>query len=430
MKLSDWLARKGVKHSDFARRIGVSPGAVTQICKGEGAWVSRETAEHILAETQGAVTPNDFLDLAPAPNQGNEMSHNVTQAVEAFARGEIVVVTDDDDRENEGDLIVAASHCTPEKMAFIIRNCCGIVCAPLTARDAQRLQLAPMVAMNDAPLGTAFTVSVDTRHGLTTGISAEQRSNTVRALANGNMGANDFVRPGHVFPLIAKDGGVLMRSGHTEAAVDLCKLASVPPVAVICELANDDGTVMVGPQIVEFAAKHHLRRISVAELIAYRQSREKLVERVAAFPVKTPIGELAGFAYRTAFDSVLHFAFVHGHVGDGRDVPARLHRADILGDIFGGGIIPRTLQRFKDEGRGVLVYLRDGSAGVPANLTGAEPAGSEGARANQWREIGLGAQILRDLDVSSIRLRTDSPRKYVGLSGFGIEITAIEGIDS
>ena len=430
MKLADWLTRNAVKRSDFARRIGVSPGAVTQICKDEGAWVSRETAEQILAQTGGAVTPNDFLSLAAAQSKGNEMSHNVALAVEAFARGEIVVVTDDDDRENEGDLIVAASYCTPEKMAFIIRNCCGIVCAPLTARDAQRLNLSPMVAMNDAPLGTAFTVSVDTRHGLTTGISAEQRSNTVRALANSNMGASDFVRPGHVFPLIAKDGGVLMRSGHTEAAVDLCKLASLPPVAVICELANDDGTVMIGPQIEAFAAKHDIRRISVAELIAYRQAREKLVERVAAFPVKTPIGELSGFAYRTQFDSVLHFAFVHGHVGDGRNVPVRLHRADIIGDIFGGGIIPRTLQRFKDEGRGVLVYLRDGSAGVPANLAPAEHKSSDGARADLWREIGLGAQILRDLDVSSIRLRTDNPRKYVGLSGFGIEIATVEGIDS
>ena len=430
MKLADWLTRNGVKRSDFARRIGVSPGAVTQICRDEGAWVSRETAEQILAQTQGAVTPNDFLALISAPNKGNEMSHNVTQAVEAFARGEIVVVTDDDDRENEGDLIVAASHCTPEKMAFIIRNCCGIVCAPLTAQEALRLNLNPMVAMNDAPLGTAFTVSVDTRHGLTTGISAEQRSNTVRALANGNMGASDFVRPGHVFPLIAKDGGVLMRSGHTEAAVDLCRLAALRPVAVICELANDDGTVMVGPQIEAFAAKHDLKRISVAELIAYRQAREKLVERVATFPVKTPIGELQGFAYRTQFDSVLHFAFMHGHVGDGRSMPVRLHRADILGDIFGGGVIARTLQRFKDEGRGVLVYLRDGSAGVPANLTPAEQANSEGVRADLWREIGLGAQILRDLDVSSIRLRTDNPRKYVGLSGFGIEIAAVEGIDS
>src|SRR5579863_4354495 len=179
MKLADWLLRNGVKRSDFARRIGVSPGAITQICRDDGAWVSRETAEQIVAQTHGAVTPNDFLALAGL-DQGNEMSHNVALAVEAFARGEIVVVTDDDDRENEGDLIVAASHCTTEKMAFIIRNCCGIVCAPLTGGEARRLNLAPMVAVNDAPLGTAFTVSVDVRHGLTTGISAEQRTNTVR----------------------------------------------------------------------------------------------------------------------------------------------------------------------------------------------------------------------------------------------------------
>ena len=301
-------------------------------------------------ETRGAVTPNDFLAHSPSLDRGNDMLHPVTQAIEAFTRGEIVVVTDDDDRENEGDLILAASMCTPEKMAFIIREGCGIVCAPLTADAARRLNLQPMVAMNDAPLGTAFTVSVDTRHGLTTGISAEQRSNTVRALANGNMGASDFVRPGHVFPLIAKDGGVLMRSGHTEAAVDLCKLAALPPVAVICELANDDGTVMVGPQIEAFAHRHKLVRISVADLIAYRQAREKLVERVACFPVKTPIGELAGYAYRTPFDAVLHFAFVHGSIGDGRDMPARLHRADILGDIFGGGVIPRSAAALQGRG--------------------------------------------------------------------------------
>src|SRR3954449_761574 len=205
------------------------------------------------------------------------MSDTVTEAIEAFARGEIVAVTDDDDRENEGDLVVAASLCTPEKMAFIIRNTCGIVCAPVTLADARRLRLDPMVASNDAPLGTAFTVSVDTRHGLTTGISAEQRTNTVRALANNNMGATGFVRPAHIFPLIARDGGVLMRSGHTEAAIDLCRLAGLPTVGVICELANDDGTVMKGAQIAGFAANHGLRRISVADLIAYRQAREKLV---------------------------------------------------------------------------------------------------------------------------------------------------------
>src|SRR5919206_2558915 len=195
------------------------------------------------------------------------MPHTITEAVEAFARGEIVVVVDDDDRENEGDLFVAAVHCTPEKMAFIIRHTCGIVCAPLTLEEARRLRLDPMVATNDAPLGTAFTVSVDVRHGLTTGISAEERTNTVRALANPNSGAADFVRPGHVFPLVAKPGGVLMRSGHTEACIDLCRLAGLPPVGVLSELMNDDGTVMRGAQVAAFAEKHRLKRISIADLI-------------------------------------------------------------------------------------------------------------------------------------------------------------------
>jgi 3,4-dihydroxy 2-butanone 4-phosphate synthase / GTP cyclohydrolase II len=356
----------------------------------------------------------------------------IAKALEAFAKGEIVVVSDDDDRENEGDLVVAASLCTPEKMAFIIRHCCGIVCAPLTVEDARRLHLAPMVAQNDAPLGTAFTVSVDVRHGLTTGISAEQRSNTVRALANPNMGAADFARPGHVFPLIAKEGGVLMRSGHTEAAVDLCRLVGLPTVGVICELANDDGTVMAGSQITEFAERHDLAVVSVADLIAYRQARETLVERVATFPVQGAAAPMTGHAYVTPFDSVQHFAFVVGSIGDGRDVPARLHRADILADVFGGAdTINKTLARFHREGRGVLVYLRDGAAGVPANVVGRDQESAEADRRRQWLDVGLGAQILRDLGVSSIRLRTATPRPraYVGLSGFGIEIAAVEPIE-
>src|SRR6185503_10388096 len=209
-----------------------------------------------------------------------------------------------DDRENEGDLFVAASLCTAEKMAFIIRHTSGIVCAPLSSDEARRLRLDPMVTSNDAPLGTAFTITVDVRHGLTTGISAEERTNTVRALANGNSGAADFVRPGHVFPLVAKDGGVLMRSGHTEACIDLCRLAGLPPVGVLSELMNDDGTVMRGPTVAAFAEKHRLTALSIADLIAYRQSREKLVERVAEFPVSSEIGTLRGYAYVTPFDQV------------------------------------------------------------------------------------------------------------------------------
>ncbi len=359
------------------------------------------------------------------------MSHSVTEAVEAFARGEIIVVTDDDDRENEGDLIVAASLCTPEKMAFIIRHTCGIVCAPLTAEEARRLRLDPMVASNDAPLGTAFTVSVDVRHGLTTGISAEQRCNTVRALANHNMGPSDFVRPGHIFPLIAKEGGVLMRSGHTEAAVDLCRLAGLPPVAAICELANDDGTVMKGPQIAAFAEAHGLKRISVADLIAYRQAREKLVERLGSFPVRTEYGLFTGYAYATPFDPVQHFAFVHGRIGDGRDILVRLHRANVVADILeGGDTIRRALRRLAEEGRGILVYLRDGTAGVPLTTYAEADGGSEAARVKQWREVGLGAQILRDLGVISIRNLAASSRAYIGLSGFGIELLGEERLET
>src|ERR1700742_661104 len=290
----------------------------------------------------------------------------VEAAIKAFAKGELVVVTDDDDRENEGDLFIAASLCTPEKMAFIIRHPSGIVCAPLGIDHARRLHLDTMDALNDAPLGTAFTVSVDVSNRLTTGISAEERTNTVRALANGNPGASDFVRPGHVFPLVAREGGVLMRSGHTEACVDLCRLAGLPPVGVLSELMNDNGTVMRGPELAVFAERHKLQRISIAELIAYRQARDKLIERVSEFPVESEIGTLAGYAFLTPFDAVSHMAFVYGRIGDGNNVLTRLHRADIIADVFGGAkTIHHTLARFKAEGRGVLVLLRDGTAGVP-----------------------------------------------------------------
>jgi 3,4-dihydroxy 2-butanone 4-phosphate synthase/GTP cyclohydrolase II len=344
----------------------------------------------------------------------------VEEVAAAFARGEIVVVADDDDRENEGDLFVAASMCTPEKMAFIIRHTSGIVCAPLSVEEAKRLHLDPMVALNDAPLGTAFTVSVDVRHGLTTGISAEERTNTVRALANPNSGAADFVRPGHVFPLVAREGGVLM-----------CRLAGMPPVGVLSELMNDDGTVMRGAEVAQFAARHALKRLTIADLIAYRQAREKLVERVSEFTYATSIGTLKGYAYVTRFDQVHHIALVHGRIGDGRDVPTRFHRANILHDIFDGAAdVHGALKRFARDGRGVIVFLRDGSAGVPvAALPQDGEHGSEAARQRLWREIGLGAQILKDLGISSIRLLTSAEHRYVGLAGFGIEIVAIEPIE-
>ncbi len=220
-----------------------------------------------------------------------------------------------------------------------------------------------------------------------------------------------------------------MRSGHTEACVDLCRLAGLPPVGVLAELMNDDGTVMRGAGVKQFAEAHGLRQMTIADLIAYRQAREKLVKRVSEFPVPTEIGTLKAYAYVTPFDEVYHVALVHGRIGDGRDVPTRLHRADIMRDVFGGAPeVHGALRRFAREGRGVMVFLRDGAAGVPVSAPPKDGGGAEAARQRQWREIGLGAQILKDLGISSIRLLTSADHHYVGLAGFGIEISATEPI--
>lgn len=354
------------------------------------------------------------------------MPHSIPDVLQAFAKGEIVVVTDDDDREGEGDLIVAASLCTAEKMAFIIRHTSGIVCAPITTEDARRLRLDPMVANNDSNHTTAFTVSIDYKPDGGTGISADERASCCRALANPNAGANDFARPGHIFPLIARDGGVLLRSGHTEAAVDLCRLSGLPLVGVISELMNDDGTVMKGAQVAAFADRHNLKHVTIADMIAWRQAREKLIERVSTFSVDSPIGPLQGYAYRSPFDSIAHAAFVYNGIGDGKNVLTRLHKPNIVRDIFTGPArMEAVLAHFKKAGRGVLVYLRDGAAGVPVAPIG-ELKSAEADRNRQWREVGVGAQILRDLGITSIRHLTSSVHDYKGLSGFGIEIIGNE----
>jgi 3,4-dihydroxy 2-butanone 4-phosphate synthase/GTP cyclohydrolase II len=256
----------------------------------------------------------------------------------------------------------------------------------------------------------------------------------VRALASGNSGAADFVRPGHVFPLIAKDGGVLMRSGHTEAAVDLARLAGLPPVGVICELVNDDGTVKRGSEVNAFAHDHDLKIISVADLIAYRQRRERLIDCVGQFEVATEIGKARGYAYATPFDDIQHLALVFGSIGDGEAVPTRLHREDVLADVFGRHtLLSRVFKRFDEEGRGVLVYLREGAAGVPVGefgSAGEPPTNSDLSRKQYWRDVGLGAQILRDLGVSSIKLLATRSRQYVGLGGFGVSIEGTELLSS
>jgi 3,4-dihydroxy 2-butanone 4-phosphate synthase/GTP cyclohydrolase II len=358
----------------------------------------------------------------------------VVEAIRAFERGEIVVVTDDDDRENEGDLIVAAVHCTPEKMAFIVRHTSGIVCTPMTREDARRLNLAPMVAENDSAHTTAFTVSVDFKHGTTTGISADDRTLTVRNLANGNVGASDFVRPGHIFPLVAREGGVLMRSGHTEAAVDLCKLANLPPVGVISELVNDDGTVMRGPQVAAFAAGHGLKSVSVADLIAYRQRKETLILRVDCSTIETPYGPAQAFTYALPWETMHHLAVVFGDVRDGENVPVRIHTEDVVMDVFGTArVLPDVMRRMGEARRGIVVYLREGSVGVGtagrkriSAASGRESHAEAERRETEWREIGLGAQILKDLSIGSITLLASRERHYVGLEGFGIRIERTE----
>jgi 3,4-dihydroxy 2-butanone 4-phosphate synthase/GTP cyclohydrolase II len=356
----------------------------------------------------------------------------IVEALRAFERGEIVVVMDDDGRENEGDLIVAAVHCTPEKMAFIVRHTSGIVCTPMTKEDAKRLNLSPMVADNDSAHTTAFTVSVDFKHGTTTGISADDRTLTVRNLANGNVGASDFVRPGHVFPLIAREGGVLMRSGHTEAAVDLCKLSGLPPVGVISELVNDDGTVKRGPDVAAFAREHGLKQVSVADLIAYRQRQETLVQRVACSDIETIGGKAKAYTYTLPWDVMHHLAIVFGDIRDGHEVPVRLHSEDVVSDVFGTGHrLDAIMKAMGAEQRGVIVYLREGSVGV-AHQDRNRPSGDREdheearRRESEWREIGLGAQILKDLGISSIRLIASRERHYVGLEGFGIHIASTE----
>ncbi len=365
----------------------------------------------------------------------------VPEAIRKIAVGEIVIVVDDDEREDEGDLVVAAAKVKAEQVAFMIRHTSGILCVPMLAERARALRLDPMVVHNDAPLSTAFTVSTDYKSGLTTGISAKERAATVRALADAKVCASDFVRPGHIFPLIAKEGGVLVRSGHTEAAMDLARLAGLPAVGLIGELVNDDGTVKRKPGLLAFAKSHGLAIISINDLIAHRQQREQLIQRVGEFRVVTQIGSARALAYSTPFDVVQHLALVFGVVNDAGPVMVRIHREQVVADVFGAfdgqqpGSISGALERIQKAGCGVLIYLREGSVGVeippPADQARDGEnlgAASERNRLEHWRQVGVGAQILRDLGISSIRLLATRQVHYVGLAGFGITIHATEMI--
>ena len=361
---------------------------------------------------------------------------SIEDAIRAIAGGDLVVVVDDDDRENEGDLIMAASKASAEKVAFMIRHTSGILCTPITEEQAKRLRLDPMVARNDAPLSTAFTVSIDYKVGLSTGISAEERAATAQALASNNTAAEDFARPGHIFPLIARQGGVLVRSGHTEAAIDLAAAAGCPAVGLLAEVVDDDGSVRRLPALRRFALEHGLKIISIADLIAWRQRREQLVIRTREFQVDTPIGRAWAYAYRTRFEDAEHLALLFGDLDQDDSVVVRIHREKLIEDLFGSqtshetSLLQASLVRLGELGGGILIYLRSGFAGVPLdNLTQSAPEGIScraGKRARDWLEIGVGAQILRDLGVSKLRILAGREVDFVGLEGFGLTVTATE----
>ncbi|WP_327424018.1 bifunctional 3,4-dihydroxy-2-butanone-4-phosphate synthase/GTP cyclohydrolase II [Streptomyces sp. NBC_01527] len=370
----------------------------------------------------------------------------VEQAIRDIAAGRPVVVVDDEDRENEGDLVIAAEMATPEIVAFMMSECRGLICAPMENDELERLELPQMVAHNTESMRTAFTVSVDASaaHGVTTGISAADRATTLRMLAGGQAGPADFVRPGHIFPLRARSGGVLVRNGHTEAAVDLARLAGLRPAGAIVEIAGEDGVMLRLPELVPFARKHGLTIISIEDLIAYRRSSEPTVRREAEVRLPTSFGEFTAYGYRSTVDGVEHVALVHGDLGDGEDILVRVHSECLTGDIFQsqrcdcGPQLHAAMGRITDEGRGVVVYLRGHEGrgiGLLSKLRAYElqEHGVDTLDANlelglpaDARDYGAGAQILKDLGVHGVRLMTNNPDKTAALVRHGLAITGRE----
>ena len=365
----------------------------------------------------------------------------VEEAVAAIAAGRAVVVVDDEDRENEGDIIFAAAKATPELMAFTVRHSSGVICAPLPGEMLDALDIPLMTPDNQDAFRTAYTVSVDAREGVSTGISAADRARTVRLLADPATVPGDFTRPGHVFPLRYREGGVLVRRGHTEAAVDLARMAGLPPVGVLVEVVNDDGTMKRAPELREFADEHGLLMISIDDLVAYRRRTELLVERAAVTHLPTAHGDFTAYGYRITVDDSEHVALVHGDVSGDDPVLVRVHSECLTGDVLGslrcdcGPQLAESMRRVVEEGRGVVVYLRGHEGrgiGLLAKLQAyaLQDVGRDTVDANldlglpaDARHYGAATQVLRDLGISSVRLLTNNPEKTSSLRAYGIEVT-------
>src|SRR5712691_11393460 len=365
---------------------------------------------------------------------------SIPEAIEDIREGRIVIVVDDADRENEGDLILAAEKVTPEAIAFIVRHTSGVICMPVTGDRLDELNIPLMVSANTDHQRTAFTVSVDARHGVTTGISAADRATTIRRIVDPTTKPEDLSRPGHIFPLRYREGGVLERAGHTEASVDLARLAGLYPAGVLCETVNDDGTMARLPDLVRFGREHELKIISIADLIEFRRERELLVTKVAEATIPTPFGEFRSYAYESLVDGRTHVALVLGDIGDGRGILTRVHSECLTGDVFGslrcdcGAQLERAMEIVGEEGRGVVLYIR-GHEGRAIGLTHKlrayelQDRGRDTVEANlelgfpaDPRDYGIGAQILVDIGVRTMRLLTNNPAKRAGLEGYGLSI--------